>query len=86
MATQLTLTSVQSPPAKSAEHELCIALVVYPGVCYLYTDHFGLGVRTYYKILSLCQDSLVVRSPPCTSTPEDYFGVDSLKRNYTFYS
>lgn len=84
MATQLPLTSVQSPPAESAGRELCIASAVYPGVCCLYTVHSGLGVRTYYRILSLCLDSLVVQSPPCTSTPEDYFGVDNLTRNDTF--
>jgi hypothetical protein len=86
MASQLPLTSVQSPPAKSEEHELCIASVVYLGVCCLYTGHSELDVQTYYRILSLCLGSLVLRSPPCTNTPEDYFAMDNLTRNDTFYS
>lgn len=77
----LTLTSVQNPPAMSVEHELCTALVVYLEVCYLYTGHSGWDVQTYYRILSLFLSSLVVQSPPCTSTPEDCFAVDNLTRN-----
>jgi hypothetical protein len=78
------LTSVQSLPATSAEHELCNASVLYLGVCCLYTDHSGLDVQTYYRIPSLYLGSLVVQSPPCTSIPEDYSAVDNLARNNMF--
>ena len=81
-----TLTSVQNPPAMSAEHELYTASVVYPEVCCLYTGHSGLDVQTYYRILSLFLSSSVVQSPPCTNTPEDYFAVDILSRNNMVYS
>lgn len=70
----------------SAEHELYTASVVYPEVCCLYTGHSGLDVQTYYRILSLFLSSLVVRSPPCTNTPEGYFAVDILPKNNTVYS